>query len=117
MPTMFQAVRSFFFPDPPSAETIAELKNQIASNKVMVYLKSYCPYCHATKEKLNEVVGNNYEVVELDRVAGGSEKQRALLEISGQKTVPNIFINGKHIGGNSDLQTLARSGQLEQKLR
>lgn len=34
----------------------------------------------------------------------GSAIQDALAEISGQRTVPNIFINQKHIGGNSDLQ-------------
>ena len=36
-------------------------------------------------------------------MADGAERQAALLQISGQRTVPNIFINGKHLGGNSDL--------------
>lgn len=38
----------------------------------------------------------------------GSEVQDALTKITGQRTVPNIFINGKHIGGNSDLQALGK---------
>lgn len=41
----------------------------------------------------------------------GSAIQAALQEISGQRTVPNIFIGKKHIGGNSDLQ--AKSGELK----
>lgn len=40
----------------------------------------------------------------------GSDIQAALAELTSQRTVPNIFINQKHIGGNSDLQ--AKKGQL-----
>jgi glutaredoxin 3 len=49
--------------------------------------------------------------------ADGSALQDALEDISGQRTVPNIFINKKHIGGNSDLQKLDKAGELEQLLR
>jgi glutaredoxin 3 len=42
--------------------------------------------------------------VELDQENDGADIQRALQELTGQRTVPNIFINKKHIGGNSDLQ-------------
>lgn len=41
---------------------------------------------------------------------GGEELQDALQEISGQRTVPNIYINKVHIGGNSDLQN--KKGEL-----
>lgn len=43
-------------------------------------------------------------------IADGSDIQSALAEETSQRTVPNIFINKKHIGGNSDLQ--AKSGEL-----
>lgn len=39
--------------------------------------------------------------------------QDALEEISGQRTVPNIYISQQHIGGNSDLQRLGRDGKLK----
>lgn len=42
--------------------------------------------------------------------------QEALAEISGQRTVPNVYIAQKHIGGNSDLQNLLKGGKLEQLL-
>ena len=39
--------------------------------------------------------------------------QEELFKMTGQKTVPNIFINGKHVGGNSDLVALEKSGELD----
>ena len=45
----------------------------------------------------------------------GADLQDALEEISNQRSVPNIFINHKHIGGNSDLQ--AKRGQLDKLLK
>ena len=48
-------------------------------------------------------------------VDDGSELQDALQEITGQRTVPNIFIGHKHIGGNSDLQ--AKSAELPTLLK
>ncbi|KAK6544453.1 hypothetical protein TWF694_001148 [Orbilia ellipsospora] len=77
----------------------------IDENPVAVFSKSYCPYCKASKALLTET-NANFTVMELDQVEDGDDIQNALKEISGQKTVPNIFIGGKHIGGNSDLQGL-----------
>jgi glutaredoxin 3 len=39
-------------------------------------------------------------VHDLDTMDGGADIQSALLELTGQKTVPNVFIHGKHLGGN-----------------
>lgn len=80
------------------------------SPQTAVFSKSYCPYCSASK-RLLDGLGAKYKLVELDEVPDGSAIQAALLEISGQRTVPNIFIGKKHIGGNSDLQ--AKSGELK----
>lgn len=49
--------------------------------------------------------------------ADGSDLQNALEGISGQRTVPNIYIQQKHIGGNSDLQSLANGGKLDKLLQ
>ncbi|RYP93564.1 hypothetical protein DL770_000306 [Monosporascus sp. CRB-9-2] len=88
-----------------SPMSAAKIKAQkiIDENGVAVFSKSYCPYCKATKQLLDSV-GAKYYALELDEVSDGSEIQAALQEISGQRTVPNIFINRKHIGGNSDIQ-------------
>ncbi|KAL1955336.1 hypothetical protein VTO42DRAFT_8676 [Malbranchea cinnamomea] len=92
----------------PKAETI------IAENAAVVFSKSYCPYCKATKSTLQEL-GAKFYVLELDQVDDGAAIQDALEEITGQRTVPNIFIGQKHIGGNSDLQ--ARKAELPALLK
>jgi len=86
----------------------------IDSNPVAVFSKSWCPYCRATKELLGEL-GAKYYSIELDQVDDGSAIQAALAEMTGQTSVPNIFIKQKHIGGNSDLQAI--KGQLPTLLK
>ncbi|RYO79374.1 hypothetical protein DL766_006002 [Monosporascus sp. MC13-8B] len=99
----------------PEAMAAAKTKAQqiIDENGVAVFSKSYCPYCNATKRLLDSV-GAKYYVLELDQVSDGSEIQSALEEMTGQRTVPNVFINRKHIGGNSDVQ--ARKDDLKDLL-
>ncbi|KAJ5083611.1 hypothetical protein N7456_013038 [Penicillium angulare] len=86
-----------------SAKTQAQ--NLIDQNAVMVFSKSYCPYCKSSKDLLSSFDAE-FKTVELDDIKDGDAIQAALQEISGQRTVPNIFIGQKHIGGNSDLQAL-----------
>jgi len=86
----------------------------IDENAVAVFSKSYCPYCKATKSLLSEL-GAKYYTIELDQVDDGSAIQAALGEMTGQTSVPNIFIAKKHIGGNSDLQ--AKKGDLPSLLK
>jgi glutaredoxin 3 len=81
----------------------------------VVFSKSYCPYCQATKRTLDGF-GAKYAHYELNQESDGSAIQDALEELSGQRTVPNIFINKKHIGGNSDLEN-HKNTDLEQLLR
>lgn len=94
----------------------AKVKAQsiIDENGVVVFSKSYCPYCKASKSLLSEL-GAKYYTLELDQTDDGSDIQDALQEISGQRTVPNVYIAKKHIGGNSDLQGL--KGQLPALLK
>ena len=70
----------------------------IKENSVMVFSKSWCPFCKKLKAafKLNRI---DFEAVELDELGTmGEDMQKILLEQTGQKTVPSVFINGKHIG-------------------
>ena len=60
-------------------------------------------------------LGASFYAIELDQVDDGDAIQAALKELSGQKTVPNIFIKKEHIGGNSDLQ--AKKGSLPTLLK
>ncbi|KAF2200732.1 glutaredoxin, partial [Delitschia confertaspora ATCC 74209] len=112
---------SFFrtlFTRAPSPATMSATKTKIQSiideNPVAVFSKSYCPYCRATKETLSEK-GAKFYAIELDQVDDGSAIQDTLAEMTGQRTVPNVFIGGKHIGGNSDLQN--KKGELPTLLK
>ncbi|KAF9987692.1 hypothetical protein BGZ65_002322 [Modicella reniformis] len=87
-----------------------EINGYIANNDIVVFSKSYCPYCNQAKTFLNgQGVEDKVFVVELDRLDDGSAIQRYLLELTKQRTVPNIFISQQHIGGCSDLLGLDKA--------
>ncbi|KAF2484210.1 putative P450 monooxygenase [Neohortaea acidophila] len=86
----------------------------INEHPVAVFSKSWCPYCKASKALLSELGVKPY-IIELDQVEDGAAIQDALEEITHQRSVPNIFIDHKHIGGNSELQ--AKRSQLPQLLK
>lgn len=90
-------------------------KSEITSNDVVVFSKSYCPFCTSTKQLFSSM-NIDAKVIELNEMDDGNEIQGALLDMSGQRTVPNVFIKGKHLGGNDDTQAAARSGQLAKML-
>ncbi|KAI9302506.1 glutaredoxin [Cunninghamella echinulata] len=97
------------------AEIEQLVEQLIKDNKIAVFSKTYCPYCTATKNLFKQL-GVKPEVIELDTRNDGAAIQNYLQTKSGQRTVPNIFINGQHIGGNSDLQTAHSTGRLEKLL-
>jgi len=56
------------------------------------------------------------KIIELDVIDGGSNIQKTLGTMTGQRTVPNVFVNGKHLGGDDDTQASFRSGNLKKML-
>jgi glutaredoxin 3 len=60
--------------------------------------------------------GAVFHVVELDQRSDGGEIQAALAEMTGRRTVPNVFLEGKSIGGGDDTVALARAGKLKEML-
>ncbi|KAK4312844.1 hypothetical protein Pmani_015761 [Petrolisthes manimaculis] len=83
----------------------------IAQNKVMIFSKSSCPFCLKIKD-LFKSLNVEYVALELDQINNGAEIQNALLEKSGQRTVPNVYINGEHIGGADKTISLHTQGEL-----
>lgn len=61
-------------------------------------------------------IGVNAKVIELDTMSNGSDIQSALEAFTGQRTVPNVFIKGKHVGGNDKTQAAHKSGELQRLL-
>ncbi|XP_017218903.1 glutaredoxin-C3 [Daucus carota subsp. sativus] len=93
----------------------AFVQNSIYSNKITVFSKSYCPYCLRTKRIFSELNEQPF-VVELDHREDGNQIQDVLLDLVGRRTVPQIFVNGKHIGGSDDLQNAVENGELQKHL-
>jgi glutaredoxin 3 len=54
---------------------------------------------------------------ELDKMVGGEAIQQALLEKTGQRTVPSVFVAGQHIGGNDETTQAHKSGKLAQLMQ
>ena len=81
--------------------------------KVEIYTKFTCPYCHRAKALLRQK-GVEPEEIAVD--LGGPKKQEMIDRTNGRMTVPQIFINGKHVGGCDDLFELDGAGKLDELL-
>ena len=78
-----------------------------------------CPqFCVKAKRVLDafKSSGLDYKVIELDQRRDGSQIQSALAAVTGQRTVPNVFVNGKSIGGGDETAYLHSSGKLRELL-
>ena len=80
--------------------------------RVEMYSKTTCPYC-ARAQHLLKQKGVAVETYNLD---GGGAKRNEMIERSGRMTVPQIFIDGRHVGGCDDLYALERAGKLDAML-
>lgn len=106
---------AFTRPSVATAMSADFVKTEIAAHDVVVFSKSYCPFCKKTKEVFEDL-DVDFTVYELNQMDDGADIQSALLDLTGQNTVPNVFIKGEHIGGNSDCQDGAKDGSLKTKL-
>lgn len=77
--------------------------------KVEIYTKDWCGYCARAKRLLAE---RGADVVDIPVDMGGEKKAEMIQRAGGRTTVPQIFIDGAHIGGCDDLLALERSGKL-----
>ncbi|KAA1073809.1 glutaredoxin [Puccinia graminis f. sp. tritici] len=96
-------------------EVKEEVDTAIKESAILVYSKSYCPHSRRAKTILARVPDKPSEarVIELDELGErGVQMQSYLAELTHQRTVPNIFIHQKHIGGADDLSHLDQAGVL-----
>ena len=78
--------------------------------KVEIYTKAFCPYCSRAMRLLGS---KGVEPQEYDITMGGPQRQEMIQRASGRTTVPQVFIDGKHVGGSDDLAALERAGKLD----
>ena len=81
--------------------------------KVEIYSKMTCPYCIRAKMLLKQ---KGAEIEEIPVDFGGEKKQEMIERANGRTTVPQIFIDGRHVGGCDDLFELESNGQLDELL-
>ena len=82
--------------------------------RVELYVKSTCGFCFRAKRLLDQK-GIDYEEYEL--TWGSPRREEMIQRAHGRTTVPQIFINGEHIGGCDDLYALERKGELDPLLK
>lgn len=78
--------------------------------RVEIYVKTTCPYCYRAQRLLEEK-GVAFETYVLEW--GSPLREEMIQRSGGRSTVPQIFIDGRHIGGCDDLYALERQGKLE----
>ncbi len=83
-----------------------------AEHPVVMYTTRFCPYCIRARRVLDEK-GVTYTDIGVD---GDFEKRRQMEAMSGQYTVPQIWVGARHIGGFDDLWLLEQRGELDSLL-
>lgn len=78
--------------------------------KVEIYTSPFCGFCHRAKHLLAK---KNAPFEEIDVFADGARKQEMIGRAGGRRTVPQIFIDGTHVGGCDDLYALEAAGKLD----
>lgn len=82
--------------------------------EIVIYTKSWCPYCASAKELLRI---KKAAFTEIDIERQPEERSIMIARANGRTTVPQIFIDGDHIGGCDDLYALDRDGKLDSRLK
>lgn len=90
------------------------VEREIASNKVMIFSKSHCPYCTKAKQAIGSLLpADKFKVLEIENLKECNDIQDTLLGITGGRSVPRVFVGGKFIGGGDDTAAKLKSGELK----
>lgn len=82
-------------------------------SKIVIYTADYCPYCVKAKMLFQR---KNLQFEEIE-IVNDAMREDMIKKSGGRKTVPQIFINDKHIGGCDELYELERQKKLDQLLQ
>lgn len=78
--------------------------------KVEIYSSPFCGYCHAAKRLLSS---KGIDFIEIDVIQHPERRAEMVQRANGGRTVPQIFIDGRHVGGCDDIHALDRRGGLD----
>mgnify|MGYP001034289071 CR=1 FL=1 len=91
----------------------ASSKGEIIVSQVVMYTTGLCPFCVMAK-RLFDDLGVPYQEIRVDREP---ERRQEMMSLSGRRTVPQVFIGDRHVGGCDDTQAAHRSGELQTWLK
>ncbi len=77
--------------------------------KIDIYTTMMCPYCYRAKKLLSQ---HGADFIEIDVMADRDRRREMIERAGGSRTVPQIFIDGQHIGGCDELYALDAAGKL-----
>lgn len=78
--------------------------------RVEIYTKAFCSFCTRAQRLLAD---KGVDIEEIDITMGGPDRATMIQRAGGRTTVPQIFIDGRHVGGCDDLYALDARGQLD----
>ena len=81
--------------------------------EIIIYTTQVCPYCVRAKSLLKQ---KGHDCTEIDVSHDAALREEMMQKAGGRRTVPQIFINGQHIGGCDDLYALEKEGKLDSLL-
>ncbi|HEX4376603.1 MAG TPA: glutaredoxin 3 [Steroidobacteraceae bacterium] len=85
----------------------------MSTPQVLMFVKSWCPYCDSARALLKSK-GVAFEEIDIESQPAQREE---MVRRSGRRTVPQIFIGSRHVGGCDDLHELNAAGELDPLLR
>ena len=86
------------------------MNRRYAMPKITMYLTGVCPFCHMAERLLQS---KGVATIEKIRVDLDPRQREEMMKKTGRRTVPQIYIGERHVGGFDDLSALDKSGQLE----
>jgi glutaredoxin 3 len=85
----------------------------MSASSIVMYTTNWCPYCERARRMLSSR-GAPFEEIDVE---SAPEKRAEMLARSGRRTVPQIFIGERHVGGSEDLAALIDAGKLDALLQ
>ena len=89
----------------------------IDPSTITIFSKTTCPFCIKAKQLIDTNYTIKIQIIELNEMKEGPIIGQMLNQITNQRTVPNIFVLGKHIGGYTELKQLHDIGNLRLMLQ
>jgi glutaredoxin len=106
-----------YYDSEPLTKVELEIDDLVHENPVIIFSKSYCPYSQRANHILSLYhISPNFVVIDVDKRDDADEVKDALIKFTYRNTFPNIFIDGRSIGGSEELAIMHTNGRLKDLL-